>query len=121
MPAFSTLRNCGVASAAGAGIWLLSPILSGQAEPWDAAGVFYPGALLLAGLGTGYLEPTRWFLASSCVLLGQMAVFAGRILATPGDGGLWPLGLVFLIGFSVISIAGGKLGALARARRSRVA
>jgi hypothetical protein len=59
----------------GACIWLLSPVLTGRREPWDAAGALF-GSGFLAGL----LTPHHWisvcvgnFAVQVLVLLGQMA------------------------------------------------
>jgi len=45
-----------IAALAGTAIWLLSPWLAGQGEPWDA-GLYYSGALLAAGLVSGFAAP----------------------------------------------------------------
>lgn len=43
-------------------IWALSPLLTGRAEPWDADGFFYIGALAATGLLAGALIPKRLFM-----------------------------------------------------------
>lgn len=50
-----------VSAAAAAGIWALSPLITGHQEPWDAAGHYYLWSLLLAGAFTGLVtHQVRW-------------------------------------------------------------
>ena len=46
--------------ALGAAIWVLSSSITGRQEPWDASGIYYPAALILAGLVGGLLVPGHW-------------------------------------------------------------
>lgn len=104
----------------GAGIWLVSPVLTGRAEPWDAPGYFYLFSLLGAGIVLGLIWPRQWLIPSSCVIAGQIIAFAGRILIQQADAGLWPLGLGILVAFSLVSLIGGKLGSfMASPRREQ--
>jgi hypothetical protein len=53
----------------GALVWALSPVLGGHAEPSDAEGVYYPAALLLAGLLSGpslAVSPDNHWLVTGC-------------------------------------------------------
>jgi hypothetical protein len=112
----------GVALACGAGIWLLSPLITARAEPWDAAGGYYPGALFLTGLAGGLAFPAHPAMVALGIIGGQVVVLLGRVAADPGGGGLWPLGLLFLVGYGVIALLGAALGAAGghlRARRRR--
>lgn len=103
--------------ATGVAIWLLSPLISGRREPWDSGGVYYPGALLLAGLLGGLLlsENSRSFAAG--IFVGQVLVLLGGVLVDPSSGGLWPLGVVFLALYSLLALLGAALGS--GLRRSR--
>jgi hypothetical protein len=101
----------------GAAIWLLSPWITGRSEPWDAEGGYYPGALLAAGALAGLLIPMHWGSATLGIFVGQVLVIVGGVLADPASGGLWPLGLIFLAGYSVLALVGALLGAVLRRGR----
>lgn len=102
----------------GAAIWLLSPMISGRREPWDAGGFFYPGALFVAGLLSGVLAPGHPRSAALGVFAGQAAVLLGGVVIEPGAGGLWPLGLIFLGVYSLLALLGAALAdVIARRRR----
>src|SRR5215208_3097677 len=90
----------------GALIWLLSPAVTGRREPWDAAGGYYYGALLGAGLLGGLAAPAHWGTIAIGVFVGQALVLLGGVLVTPASGGLWPLGVVFLSIYSLLSLLG---------------
>ena len=110
-----------VGIAIGAAIWLLSPMISGRREPWDSEGVYYPGALLIAGLLGGLLlaEHSRWLAAG--IFVGQVLVLLGGVLNDPSSGGLWPLGVVFLALYSLLALLGAALGSGLRRSRTRQA
>jgi len=105
--------------AAGVAIWLLSPLITGKREPWDAEGGYYAGALLGAGLLGGLLIPehTRGFVAG--IFVGQVLVLLGGVLSDPSSGGLWPLGVMFLALYSLLALLGATLGSAVRRLRSR--
>jgi hypothetical protein len=106
--------------ALGALIWLLSPVITGRREPWDAEGGYYAGGLLLAGFLGGFVVPRRPIAAAMGILGGQAAVLLGGVVAEPANGGLWPLGLAFLAVYSALGLIGAGLGAaVARHLRSR--
>jgi hypothetical protein len=100
--------------ALGAAIWVLSASITGRLEPWDASGLYYPGALLLAGFLGGLLVPGHWGEVAIGVYAGQALVLLGRVLSDPGSGGLWPLGLMMLAPYSLIALAGALLGSAIR-------
>jgi len=104
--------------AIGAAIWLLSPLITGKREPWDAEGGYYAGALLGAGLLGGLLLPeqARGFVAG--IFVGQVLVLLGGVLSDPSSGGLWPLGLMFLALYSLLALLGATLGSAVRRLRS---
>ena len=95
----------------GAAIWLLSPWITGRSEPWDAESGYYSGALLAAGAAGGLLLPMHWSSVTLGIFVGQVLVILGGVLADPASGGLWPLGLIFLAGYSVLALIGALLGA----------
>jgi len=105
--------------AMGGAIWLLSPLITGKREPWDAEGGYYGGALLGAGLLGGLLIPehTRGFVAG--IFVGQVLVLLGGVLSDPSSGGLWPLGVMFLALYSLLALLGATLGSAVRRLRSR--
>lgn len=103
--------------AIGIAIWLLSPLITGSREPWDAEGGYYAGSLFGAGLLGGLLIPdhSRGFVAG--IFIGQVLVLLGGVLRDPSSGGLWPLGLVFLAVYSLVALLGATLGSFVRRRR----
>ena len=105
--------------ALGAAIWVLSASITGRPEPWDATGIYYPGALLIAGFLGGLLVPGHWGEVAVGVYTGQALVLLGRVLSDPGSGGLWPLGLVMLALYSLIALAGAILGSAIRRLANR--
>lgn len=100
--------------ALGACIWLLSASMTGRAEPWDAPGMYYPAALLIAGLIGGFLVPAHWGEVAVGVFTGQALVLLGRAMSEPGNGGLWPLGMVLLVLYSLLALLGCGLGSALR-------
>ena len=104
--------------ATGSAIWLFSPLVTGRREPWDA-GAYYPVALLGAGLLGGLLLPghTRGFVAG--IFVGQLLVLLAGVMSDPYGGGLWPLGVLFLALYSLLSLLGAILGGGVRRLRSQ--
>jgi hypothetical protein len=105
--------------ALGALIWLLSPVITGQREPWDAEGGYYPGALVLTGLLGGLAMPPHWGSVAIGIFAGQAVVLLGGVVAEPASGGLWPLGLLFLAGYSVLGLVGAGIGTALIQHRGR--
>ena len=97
--------------ALGAAIWLLSPIITRHREPWDTEGGYYPGALVLTGLLGGLAVPQHWRSVAIGIFAGQAVVLLGGVVARPASGGLWPLGLLFLVAYSVLALGGAGVGA----------
>ena len=91
----------------GAFVWALSPVLSGHAEPWDAEGVYYPAALLLAGLLSGVIRPQYFWVHYLGVILGQLAF----MLLFVSGGPLIIVGSALLAVYSLITLAGAAAGA----------
>jgi hypothetical protein len=95
-----------LAVVTGALVWLLSPLLYGQREPWDADWPYYPASLSVAGFLPGCVAG-RWFLLCPIgVLFGQALVFLVLVAQTPGP--LWLVGLFVLV---TDSLRWGLLGA----------
>lgn len=102
-----------IAFVAGAVIWLLSPLVTGHAEPWDAGGAYYFAALLVAGAVTGWLCPRRIAPVLPGIALGQ---FAYMLLVLP-IGSLWAVGFAALFVYGLVAL--GAAFASARLRRLR--
>lgn len=98
----------------GAGIWVLSASITGRQEPWDSPGLYYAAALVGAGLVGGFLVPAHWAEVAVGVFIGQAVVLLARVMADPANGGLWPLGLLLLGFYSLLSLLGAGLGSRLR-------
>jgi hypothetical protein len=98
----------------GAAIWVLSASITGRQEPWDSPGMYYAAALLGAGLIGGFLVPAHWAEVAVGVFIGQAVVLLARVLADPADGGLWPLGVLLLGVYSLLSLLGASMGSRLR-------
>jgi hypothetical protein len=96
-----------IASLAGALIWALSPWASGQAEPWDGDGLYYSGALFTAGVLAGFIVPRPLWAQYLGVIVGQVLYL---LLFLP-IGPLLAVGLVFLLLWSLLFLAGAYTGA----------
>jgi hypothetical protein len=94
----------------GAAIWLLSPIVTGRREPWDAEGGYYAGALFAAGLLGGLLFPRHSGVFVAGIFLGQVLVLLAGVLSDPASGGLWPLGVAFLGLYTLLALLGSAIG-----------
>jgi hypothetical protein len=105
--------------ALGAAIWLLSPVIAGHREPWDAEGGYYPGALVLTGILGGLAMPPHWGSVAIGIFAGQAVVLLGGVVAEPASGGLWPLGLLFLAVYSVLGLVGAGVGTALIQNRGR--
>ncbi len=96
-----------LAMALGAAIWIASPFVTHRREPWDAQGVYFPVSLFAAGIAAGLANPDRPWLMGLAIYLGQLAAM---ILGSGGDLGLFPLGAVLLIFYTLLSAGGAALG-----------
>jgi 4-hydroxybenzoate polyprenyltransferase len=100
------------AAFAGALIWAFSPMVTGHAEPWDADGVYYFAALVLAGLVSGFLAPKSIWMLYLGSVTGQ---FLYHVLFFP-IGPLVVIGLAFLLAWSLTFLAGAYGGSRVRRR-----
>ena len=99
-----------VAAVASALIWALSPLLTGHAEPWDADGLYYLVALLIAGMVSGALVPKVLWAHYVGAVVGQL----GYELLFLNIGPLFVLGIVFLLVYSLIFLAAATVAAYVR-------
>lgn len=102
---FRSALACVVAVLLGAAIWHYSPRVTGHAEPWDSPTPYYLVALFVAGVAAGAVDPRRFWLAPTGVYVGQFAYMAAFL---PG-GSLMILGMVFMVGATIASLAGAAL------------
>lgn len=101
-----------VSAAAGALVWALAPWLTGHQEPWDADGLFYIGALVVAGSAAGAITPRPLWGHYLGALIGQL----GYELIFLRIGPLFFLGAAFLLGYSVIFLAAAAVAGSIRRR-----
>lgn len=90
-----------IAAAASALVWALSPWLTGHAEPWDAEGLYYWVALVVAGAAAGLIVPRPVWAHYAGAVVGQLAYEAVFLPVGP----LLVLGAAFLLGYSLIFLA----------------
>ena len=91
-----------VAAVLGAVIWGLSPLLADAVEPWDAESPYYFLSLFVAGGLVGFLCPKHIWVAYFGIVVGQLVYM---LIVLP-SGPLLPLGVLFLFGFSMLSLLG---------------
>ena len=104
-----------IATVGGIPLWLLTSLVSGRAEAWDAPmywTVTYPLAILLAGV-LGYRAPRRAWRWGLAVMLVQAPVM---MLTSGGSMSLLPLGLALFAILSLPAIAAATFGAKIRMR-----
>ncbi|MCH5372808.1 MAG: hypothetical protein JJ992_02440 [Planctomycetes bacterium] len=94
----------GVGLLLGMAIWWTSPMFTGKAEPWDAAGRYYVWALFAAGAASTIFLPKAFWLAPIAVYVGQL-LFCLYIYE-PEGASLWPLGMVVAVFYGVAALAG---------------
>jgi hypothetical protein len=100
--------------ALGAGIWLLSVSVTGQIEPWDSRTMYYPVALIGAGVVGGVLVAGHWVEVAVGIFTGQAVVMLARVLAEPAVGGPWPLGVALLGLYTLLALGGAAAGSRLR-------
>ena len=108
----STVLTFLIASATAFAVWALSPWFTGHKEPWDAPGVYYYAALLIAGMLSGLINAKPLWAHYLGSIFGQLFY---AVVFLP-FGPLAVVGLLFLALWSLLFLAGAYLGALVRAR-----
>lgn len=108
----SVLRALLLAALAGAAIWGLSPLLTGHVEPWDAGGLYYNVALALGGGLCGSVSPKPLWPLYVGSVAGQVLYVLGWLPAGP----LFLVGLMFVLLWSLVFLAGAHVGSRARAK-----
>lgn len=101
-----------VASATAFAVWALSPGLTGFEEPWDAPGVYYYVALLVAGAVSGLVTAKPLWALYVGSIFGQL-LFGLMFLPI---GPLAVIGLLFLFIWSLLFLVGAYFGSRMRTR-----
>jgi hypothetical protein len=99
------------AAVLGFGIWAVSPILTGQREPWDSEYPFYLLASLIGGGVLGALTPKHLLHCYAGAWFGQVVALA----VLPGlDRGWLLLGVMTTAVGSLLILLGAVLGRVVR-------
>ena len=98
-----------------AAIWAGSPMITGHREPWDAGGLFYVTSLVAGGFVCGLFIPKPLW----AHYLGSVSGQVLYELLFLRIGPLFILGVGFLLGYSLLFLAGAFVGALLRAWQRR--
>jgi hypothetical protein len=101
-----------LSALAAAAVWALSPVVTGQAEPWDAGGAYYASALVLAGLVAGFAFSAPLWLFYLGSIAGQLLYMVVFLPAGP----LVVVGIGFLLVWSLLFLAGAWAGSRLRGR-----
>ena len=108
-----------MAAMLGAAIWIASPLITGRKEPWDAHSPYYVAALFGAGAVMGLWEPQRSWRWAVAIYAGQCLAVLGLTALRGDDLGLFfPMGMLVLACFTVLSLLGAAGGAWLRRSRS---
>ena len=99
-----------VSAGLGAAIWAISPWVTGRTEPWDSEGVFYLASLIVGGFVSGLVIPKPLWGHYVGSVVGQL----GFELLYLKLGALLLLGVVFMLGYSLIFLAGAIVGSYVR-------
>ena len=99
-----------VAAGFGALIWAISPIITGEIEPWDAESPYYFVSLLVAGLIVGALIPRHVWAVLLGIVVGQLVYM---LIFLP-LGPLTLLGIIFMAVYGLLSLIGAALSARLR-------
>ncbi len=100
-----------VAAVLGATIWFLSPWVTGHEEPWDVDGIFYFGALIIAGLIAGAISPKPFWAHYFGSFIGQLSYELLFLKAGP----LVVIGVGFLLAYCLLFVAAAFAAARIRA------
>jgi hypothetical protein len=103
-----------IAVFGGAFVWVASPYITGQREPWDSETSFYPCILFLTALFAGLIMPSRFWRWALGVWLGQIVGFLWCLLLSDRIGPLAAVGfLLFLPLYSLCALLGAAVAAAA--------
>ncbi|MBN2457455.1 MAG: hypothetical protein JXB29_13135 [Sedimentisphaerales bacterium] len=95
-------------------IWVLSPIFTGEAEPWDSASGYYHLSMLVSGFLIGFLGPKKAWLWPIGIYSGQFVYCLVKSIFLSSGAGVnffYPIGMIFLIPYCLISFLGSLIGA----------
>jgi hypothetical protein len=82
-------------------VWAASPWLTGRREPWDADFPFYISGLMIAGAVAGTLTPRPIWALYLGAIVGQLSYQVLFLKLGP----LFPLGVLFLVGYCFVFLA----------------
>ncbi len=105
-----------VASATAIAVWALSPWLTRHKEPWDAPGIYYYVALFAAGTVSGLITGKPLWAHYLGSVFGQFLY--GLLFLQLGP--LAAVGLLFLVLWSLVFLAGAYIGYRVRTRALRL-
>ena len=103
-----------VAAVTSAIVWALSPWVVGEREPWDVDSPYYLLALAAAGAVSGTLAPRPLWAHYVGAVLGQ-ALYMAYFLST---GPMFLLGVVLLLGYSLVFVAAAAVTGYLRVKLS---
>jgi len=95
-----------VGAMVSAAIWAISPWATGHKEPWDAESLFYVASLMAGGFVSGLLVPRPLWAQYAGSVSGQLLY--GLLFLEIGP--LILIGAVFLLGYSLLFLAGAVAG-----------
>jgi hypothetical protein len=105
-----------VALVASALVWGLSPLITGHLEPWDADGLYYVGVLAVTGIVAGSLFPRPLWAHYLGSVVGQLTYELIFLKLGP----LFLIGIVFLLGYSVVFLVAAAIAARLRVYFTRL-
>jgi len=94
----------------GAVIWAMSPVVVGAVEPWDSESPYYFVSLFIAGGLVGIYQPGNIWAIFIGIVIGQ---FIYMVIFLP-VGPLIVIGMMFLFGYSLLSLFGAFLASRIR-------
>ena len=103
-----------VAAASGIALWVMTMVISGRREAWDAPiywNVAYPLAVIVSAV-LGYVVPQRPWRWAVTLMLAQ----AGTLAVTAASFQLLPLGLITFAMLSLPLVVSAKLASVIRRR-----
>jgi hypothetical protein len=99
-----------LAAIVSAAIWASSPWITGHKEPWDAESFFYVESLVVGGFVSGLSIPEPLWGHYVGSVAGQVIY---ELVFLP-MGALFVLGVGFLLGYSLLFLAGALVGSRVR-------